>query len=85
MTLKEFGEKYGLLLDVSDRAPKETGFWRFRAEFFGTYITDRMWMHIPAYGEGPTEEQALRRLADCISGQHLAYPKHINVPKLSGV
>lgn len=90
MTLEEFADKYGLVMEIHERHHHEGESNRFYAHFKRAEVSEGCLL-IGAYGNGATSEDALLEYVSEISGKVLIVNAHapereeIVVPILTGV
>lgn len=73
MSLEEFADLHGLVMEVRERENPSSDHFRFYANFRNTKVVERwafVTMDVPAgtYGNGDCPETAVRWYADLISG-----------------
>lgn len=74
MTLKEFGEKYGLTLKITEHLDRWREAW-FSASFVGVEALERSCL-TSYYGKGTTKDEAIAdyaKIISCIQLVHGAY------------
>jgi hypothetical protein len=71
MTIEEFADKYGLVMEVHERKPPYKLYFRYYARFSDCEVADQGFL-VSIHGNGNTPEAAIADYAREISGKALA-------------